>query len=237
MLRKPEDDLDALLAGQSADERASILRDLLEEHQDPKDPLFKLLRILKVALEVSEQTIQVSEQIPFQLQGLLSEIDEKFDFRVSQWRGLPPEILATFRDALLGIIPEIQEQAKASALTTAAAQLDQLAHESASALEEFKGELRSAALSVMKNVSQQTAAHVRSVDPEKLKLWTRFNTLLFATGLCLLGAFGGYGWAQAHLTYPPGVQKNIEAGEQYRAMYPHMPPEMQAWIKRWMAAQ
>ena len=236
-MRKPEsNDLDALLAAQTPDARASILGELLRGHYDAGDPLFKLLRVLKLALDVSDQTIKVGDQIPLRLNDVLSEIDKRFRFYVTQWRGLPPEMLATFRGALLAIIPEINDKAKAMALASAANQLDDLAEARRSMLNEFEEQLHSAALTVMRNVSQNTAEKVR-IDKTRLTLGTRFTTLLFALGLSSAGAFGGYGWAQSHLAYPPSVQKNIEAGEQYRAMYPHMPAAMQAWIKRWMAAQ
>lgn len=187
-MRKQESkDLDALLAAQTSEARASILGELLRGHYDAGDPLFKLLRVLKLALEVSEQTIKVGDEIPLRLNDVLSEIDKRFRFYVTQWRGLPPEMLATFRGALLAIIPEINDKAKAMALASAANELDDLAEARRSTLNEFEAQLRSVALAVMRNVSHNTADKVR-IDKTRLTLEARLTTLLFAVGLSGAGS-------------------------------------------------
>jgi len=223
------DPLDQIIAGKAPEDQAKIMRSLLEKHRDPADPLFELLQIFDMGLKLHEQTIAVRDEFPEKFRGLLSEIDEQFDYRYNQWRALPPAMGDMVRDEIQQAIPRIIEGVRNEASTAVQDELTghrvQFSKLAKAVLEEHVGVRapgQAAPAAAPGAKPKLDAGH----DPRSYAVAGVFVLFIMAVGMWI-----GSGWAQHH----PSAEQRAEraAAVHYTQMVKEMPPSMRAWVERW----
>lgn len=206
--------LSNLLEEHAPEEGAIILQELINKHAHPDDPLYDLLRLFQITVKTNEQVVQVGQQIPEQLRSVIDEIDERFDRWVAQWRGLPADVTTIVKDAVSGIIPEIQSQAKD--LTKSAI---------ASELADVHTEIAKEARDTFKQVAHRAPTEGGKIDPKRIELQVRLTTMVGAILILIVGMLGGCGFRTAR----SAVSDNGLTGHR---IWPSVPSDVSAHAAR-----
>jgi hypothetical protein len=216
------DALTDILKERSPEDKAKILRELLERRMDATDPLFEVARVLELSLDLAQQVIAVAERLPTQIEGLMTEIDERFDQRLAEWRQATGDVTGAVRDAIAAAVPEIESQTRSMASEAVRAAVEQ-------ELNGARAQFTRIAAATLQQVRDEAAGRARpaSVKPPRLA-WA--GAALGAVVLVFIGWFAG---TAQHNRYAASASADIAAGRRYRAMIPHMPADVRAWVARW----